>query len=531
LTQPAIDEPADSAPPARRPRRFLGVLWSAALMTLAFPPVDWGWLAWVGLAPLFWALPRARRPHHAFALGYLFGIVHWGATITWIGTTVAAWTHSPVGWVAWILLTLIKSLWFALFGVLAWWIGLRMDRNQRARLFLRPAAIAAAWTLVEWLRGQSSVAMPWSLSGYTQYRYLPLIQAADIAGLYIVTFALAWTSAAIVEVLVSMGKRLNGSTDLAVTSAVRVLALPLLLVAAMLAYGAWAVRRPYEGDSYRVAVMQPNVASKRGDPYRLEEDLARYRRMAGRVPAGAVDLMVWPESTVSEFVKEPESVQAFGELARETGAFQLLGSSFVDPEGRVYNSAMRIGQDGRLADRYDKNWLVPMGEYVVMRPLLQHFDSVFHFPPDTIAGRQDRVMSAGRAKLCVLICYESVFPIVSRTRSRLGANLLVGITNDSWAGESSELQQHIAMVAFRAVENRRWLASAATTGITGLIEPTGQIHAVPPYREDMMVGTVRLRDEVTIYARFGDWLVALCGLMVGAVLFGGKRARKVEGSS
>jgi apolipoprotein N-acyltransferase len=191
---------------------------------------------------------------------------------------------------------------------------------------------------------------------------------------------------------------------------------------------------------------------------------------------------------------------------------------------------MLVDRDGRLADRYDKNWLVPMGEFVVMRPLLQPFDPIFHFPPDTMAGVKDRVMAAGRGRLCVLICYESVFPILSRTRSRLGANLLVGITNDSWAGESAELQQHIAMAAFRAVENRRWLASAATTGITGLIGPTGRIEALPPYREDVMVGTVRLRSEVTLYARFGDWLVALCALLVGAVLFGGLKRHAVEGA-
>lgn len=522
-------------------------------MTLAFPPVDWGWLAWVGLAPLFWALPLARRPRHAFALGYLFGIVHWGATITWIGTTVAAWTHSPVGWVAWILLTLIKSLWFALFGVLAWWIGRRTDRTERTRLYLRPLAIAAAWTLVEWLRGQSSVAMPWSLSGYTQYRYLPIIQAADLAGLYIVTFALAWVGAALsegVQVFRCSGVRVfrprsgvppNSPAPLgrgsapssphhSITPSLRLLIPPLLLALAMLAYGAWAAGRPYDGEGYRIAVMQPNVASRRGDPYRLEQDLARYRGMAERVPAGAVDLVVWPESTVSEFVREPESVRTFGELARRTGAYQLLGSSYVDAKGDVYNSAMLVDRDGRLADRYDKNWLVPMGEYVVMRPLLQPFDPIFHFPPDTVAGMKDRVMAAGRGRLCVLICYESVFPILSRTRSRLGANLLVGITNDSWAGESAELQQHIAMAAFRAVENRRWLASAATTGITGLIGPTGRIEALPPYREDVMVGTVRLRSEVTLYARFGDWLVALCALLVGAVLCGGLKRHAVEGA-
>jgi apolipoprotein N-acyltransferase len=86
---------------------------------------------------------------------------------------------------------------------------------------------------------------------------------------------------------------------------------------------------------------------------------------------------------------------------------------------------------------------------------------------------------------------------------------LVSITNDSWAGESAELQQHIAMSAFRAVETRRYLASSATTGITGLIYPNGRIQAVAPYREDLLIGEAKLLDGKTFYVRWGDWVVAL----------------------
>ena len=93
-----------------------------------------------------------------------------------------------------------------------------------------------------------------------------------------------------------------------------------------------------------------------------------------------------------------------------------------------------------------------------------------------------------------------------------GANLLVNITNDSWSGVSPELQQHSAMAIFRAVETRRCLASAATTGITGMVEPTGRMHAIQPYREDVQFVTAQLRTGKTIYVRFGDWFVGLCGL-------------------
>src|SRR5438105_7617607 len=172
-------------------------------MTAAFPPLDLGFLAWVGLAPLFHALPRARRTRHAFGLGYLFGWAHWGLTITWIGTTVVNWSHTPLGWAAWIILTGVKSLWFGLFGALAWWIARRSAGTARM------VGLAAAWTLVEWFRGQGSLAMPWSLAGYTQYRSLPLIQIADVTGMYGITFALALMGAGVAAVL-GRGDTANG---------------------------------------------------------------------------------------------------------------------------------------------------------------------------------------------------------------------------------------------------------------------------------------------------------------------------------
>jgi apolipoprotein N-acyltransferase len=481
-------------------------------MTLAFPPLDAGFLAWFGLAPLFYVLPQARRPRHAFGLGYLFGYAHWGATVIWIGTTVSAWTHSPIGWVAWFLLVAIKSGWFGLFGLLAWWVGKRAEGH--ARVF----GMAAAWTLVEWFRGQSSVAMPWSLVGYTQYRYLPLIQIVDLAGVYAVTLAIGLINAGIAEMA---RKRKNPTVDPDARPfrlSTHPLTIPLLFFVAIALYGFVALTKSYDGPKVTLALMQPNDRATR-EAQKLTEaqlwqeafkTLIRFRAMTAKVVPHKPLLIVWPESEAPfSAISTPPITRAFSELAQQSGAYHFVGTSYQDEQKRSYNSAALFPPDGGQPVRYDKNWLVPMGEWVPMRRWIP-FGDVFHFPDDITPGANDQILNVGPIRMCPLICYESVFPIVARTRTAKGANLLVSITNDSWAGESSELQQHIAMAVFRAVETRRDFASSATTGITGLITPTGKLIAIAPYKEDALICEATLREGLTPYVRWGDWLIAVC---------------------
>ncbi len=488
-----------AAPQAKRLWPYVVV--SAALMTAAFPPLDLGFIAWVGLAPLLYALLNARRPRHAFALGYLFGYLHWGLTVTWIGTTVVVWSGTHWGWIAWILLVAIKSLWFGLFGLLAWWIGRRSDGIGRI------LGLAAAWAVIEWLRGQTMVAMPWSLIGYTQYRYLPIIQAADVGGIYFVSFAIVLVNAGIVE-----GAQAFRRTG--VRGAGTVALVPAAVLIGMVAYGGFRLGQDYPGEAFRLSLMQPNEVSARYAPKSEAEGLVKYRRMADSVTSERPNVMIWPESTVEQAVDDADSRRTFSEIARKTGAYQVVGTGFVDETGASHNSAALFSPSGELTARYDKHWLVPFGEWVPLRAYLP-FGSVFGFPErDLVPGESDSLLEAGPARMSVLICYESVFPILSRVRTAAGANLLVSITNDSWAGESAELMQHHAMTALRAVETRRYVASAATTGITALIDPTGKSVPILPYREGFLVTEARLCTGFSLYVRWGDWFVLVCGILV-----------------
>lgn len=296
----------------------------------------------------------------------------------------------------------------------------------------------------------------------------------------------------------------------------------------MLLYGFVAGGRRYEGPSLRVALMQPNIRSVRGEPGSAEKDLALFDKMAEDVARERPEIIIWPETIApGDAVNDADIRRAFARMAVVSHAWVLVGTGYADEMGRPYNSAALFAPDGRLTDRYDKHWLVPMGEWIVGRSWLP-FGGVFHFPKyDTVPGITEAPLVAGRARMAALICYESIFPIMARTRILNGANLLVLITNDSWAGESSELWQHAAMTAFRAVETRTYVASAATTGITAVIDPWGRVNSIPPYKEGHLIAEPRLLESKTPYTLFGDWLILVCAAGIAAVLWRGKGARGV----
>ncbi len=495
------------------------VVLSSLLLYLSFPPFDFGPLAYVGLTGYFIALSKGKRARSGFGCGYLLGCLYWGSTVYWIGATVSGYIHSPAGWIALVVLTLIKSLWYGLDGLISWHI------LQRTRGITSAICLAGTWTFMEWCRTQSSVAMPWSLIGYTQYRFLPIVQSADISGVFIVTLLVALVSA-------TLAVHIRERQYIKDRSQYYKLWLPVTsLFMVMFIYGLFTSRIPRRGTTINVAAIQPHDRSIIDIKPPTNIELAqrakiamdKYRKLAAQAAKSRPIIILWPESTAPFSAITNESIrEQFAKIAQSSGAYQFVGTDYRDEEDRSFNAAALFDPQGKMVKRYDKTWLVPMGEWVPARRFIP-FSDFFHFPDDVTPGTSDQILNAGPIRMCGLICYESVFPIVSRKRCVLGANLLVNITNDSWAGESSELQQHIAMVAFRAIENRRWMVSSATTGITGFVSPTGAINSVEPYGERVISANVQLLDGVTPYARFGDWLPILCGVGTAITLFRNRR--------
>ena len=209
-------------------------------------------------------------------------------------------------------------------------------------------------------------------------------------------------------------------------------------------------------------------------------------------------------------------------VVAETSVPLLVGSLDVRAAGaggrEVYNSAFLLGGEGRIQGVYDKSHLVPFGEYVPLRRLLFFADSLVEEVGDLRAGSGDQPLArrAGPAMpgLGVLICYEVIFPELSRRAVRAGAAVLANLTNDAWFGRTSAPHQHFAEAVVRAVETGRGVVRAANTGITGIISPSGRVAARTELGQVAVArAEVRPRDEVTLYVRTGDAFAWACAIL------------------
>ena len=501
------------------------------LLPYCFPRYDLGLLAWVALIPLHIALDGLSRRRQAFWLGWLAGIICSTGIMSWVVTAMHTYGKVPLGFSYGImlLLTAYLGLYVGIYSAGVVWFRMLIPRYG---LFAAPCL----WVTLELLRTYVLSGLPWSLLGYSQYRQLDVIQIADHLGVYGVSFLIVLTNVALAELYLWLMPLFRGF---------RPARLPweLVTTAAMLVGLSWAystsliTSEAMEGSKavLQVGVVQPNIdqAVKWDQAFR-EETLRRYDRLTESFGYG-VDLVVWPEAA-TPFIYEREPVYQLQlvAMANRASAPLLFGSPAVrfDPERKPFllNSAYLLSPDGELLGRYDKQHLVPFGEYIPLKSSLLFFlEKMVEGIGDFQAGPGPTILSfqlkesqgaapARRVKFGVVICYEVIFPDLVRRFASSGAEFLVTITNDAWFGDSSAPTQHFSMVVFRSVENHLAFARAANTGISGFIDPFGRIIvASPTFTQTALQAEIPVRQTKTFYSRHGD--VFAYGCMLISLLF------------
>jgi len=515
---------------------------TGALLWLSFPPVDWGYLAWVALVPWLLMLARASLGWAAAASGAV-GFFLYAALLHWLRfVTVAGW--------------LMLAFYCTLYWVAAAWAVRWLKRRGIPFLLAAPLTL----TVLELGRATLLTGFPFLFLGHTQYRYLALIQVADLAGAYGVTFLVAMVNGFLAD---------RGAERWAVSG--RRIMLGAAVAGAVALAAAYGLVRSSESAPRRgplVGVVQGNVPQDLKHSPSLEEALRvlqRHIRLSREMRERRPDLIIWAETMVpapmnvawdteatQELARhERERFRVYGRfletcrqeitaLARETGAHLLVGAETWDRANRRFNSAYLLSPEGRILDRYDKIHLVPFGEYTPlagMLPFLKRLRPAV-MGPDLAPGRGRRLFDLTRDgrgyKFGVTICYEDAEADLFRKFVRDGADFMVNITNDGWFRDSSELDHHLAVCVFRAVENRTAIARCANTGISALIGPDGRIleRVVAPdgrYREvegwiaGRLPGT---KDRPAFYTEHGDVFAYAClagGLIVAVLALRRKR--------
>jgi apolipoprotein N-acyltransferase len=527
-----------------------GLLWAAA-----FPNIGIAGLAWV--APgLILACALGASPGRAFRLGYMAGLVNFGVSLYWL-------LYMPfpfgalTGWLA-------LSAYLALYPAVWVWLCIRLlpsvqdspgvfpgeravfqgyMRVSGLRRGLWALACATIWVALEMVVGRVLTGFPWNFLGASQYRILPVIQIASVAGVYGVSFLVVWLSVSLMSsalaILVRPQQPRSWMVDLVV---------PMLLLAAACGFGVSRVVNAPEPDRFLdVALIQPSIPQTLiWDPGENSNRFAGLLELSEQAMGSHPDLMVWPEAAVPNLLRyEPESLQAVQRLATGHGVWMVLGaddavsrhSDGPKPEFDFFNSAFLMDPKGELASVYRKRKLVIFGEYI---PLVRWLPFLRYFTPigDGFAAGSEPVpfqMPDLGATLSVVICFEDVFPHLVRGHATSEVDFLLNITNNGWFGESAAQWQHAANAVFRAVENGLPLVRCANNGLTCLVDSRGRLSNTEFPGTDNVYGRgfkkVRVplgprggQRESTFYNRHGDWFAWGC---VGiTVLVGGTTFRR-----
>ena len=479
-------------------------IFSGILLILVFPQWNIKELAWFSLVPLLFAV-RDKGTYQGFLLGSLAGFVFNLGLVYWV--TVSMTTYGKLPMVLAVLVLSLLALYLSLFISVPVCCSCYVEQKQGIDSTI---TLPFFWIASEYARSWFLTGFPWENFGYSQYQILPIIQMADITGVYGISFLLVMVNGA--------GFSLLDSLFVKKAVPFRKIAVAGMLLAASLGYG-WMRLTDSEqerGASVKAALVQGNISQDvKWDPAFLDETMKIYSRLTLDTVSQKPDLVIWPEAATPFNFQMEKTYQALvASVMGTTGAYLLLGSPAWErtAEGIEYfNSAFLVSPDGKIQGRYDKMHLVPYGEYVPLKQFFPFIEKMVVGIGDFSSGKEAKILHFPGGSFGTLICYEIIFPDLVRRFAKNGASFLVNITNDAWFGRTSAPYQHLSMAVLRAVENRRSIARAANTGISAFIDANGSIvQQTSLFTPASITGIIYKKAEKTFYTNYGDLFAWFC---------------------
>jgi len=548
-------------PALPRSRVFLPAMLSGLLLYLCFFPVNAGFLGWVAVVPLLSLVRANARPRRIYFATFVGGLFFYVPAISWMRVA------HPAMYASWLFLAFCC----AIFLVMTMWIARRLDRVGVPFWLAVPVGFVAVeyfrshfptgYTWLETVGLRNPIGFGWYMLGHTQHDWLSLIQIADLAGVYGLTFLVAMVNAVLwlgLEQTLRARKLLRLRDDIAPTSIRPSLVAAALLVAAVV-YGHVRLGHAPFADGPQVALIQGNLPQdiKNTKGPEMERHFGALARESLRPPAGqpAPDLVIWPETSLvfgwydlgagADIETAPQPFRRefnlcrldVAELAAHWKTPMLYGLNAYqweadDMEWR-YNSALLVDVAGKPVARYDKIHLVPFGEYVPLEkyfPFMTVFtpyDKPYSCKPGEHWTRFPITVGDRTYHFACVICYEDTDATLARQYVRPsadGVDFIVNISNDGWFDGTAEHEQHLAIARFRAVETRRSVVRAVNMGISAIIDPDGRVVALPgeTWAQSKKVsaivrGPVPIDTRTSLYARLGDWLP----ILTWAIVLGG----------
>jgi apolipoprotein N-acyltransferase len=482
-------------------RHWLLAALAGVCLALALPGLGWWPLLLLFPGLLLASLNDGCRGRTAFFRGWLAGTVHWLIATSWVFAVMHDYGGLPL--VGALISLLVMGLYLGFTWALVTWLTAKVAPSLRVWLF------PLVWIAVEAARQLPPYRFPWNPTA-TSLAEMPLALGS----------LPVWGATGLGWAIIAFGTGLWGLRALPrPRQRVAALALPVLLT---VIFTVAAPAPVPDGQPLVVAVLQPGTTIKENwnpsNARAIADKVWQLSRQAAQARPRP-ELILWPESAVPYVLeRDPVFRKMIVELAGELEADIVINSIGFNPDGGYTNAAYLVHSYGISPTRYDKVRLVPFGEYVPILGRLAFTESLVREVASFTPGDTPKPLG-GKVPIGIAICYEVVFADLVAAEVRNGARLLTTITNDGWYGYSWAPQQHFMQSVLRAAESRRWLARAALTGISGLIDPYGRIVArIDIGQSGFLFVEVQPASGLTPRTRFGDWWGGLCAVVAIALL-------------
>lgn len=524
----------------RKPRFIsfiaLSVIFGLAL-AVSFPAINLSILPWISFIPLFCAA-RKNTVRSSMVLSYVYGLTFFAVLLYWL-----TYVRYPavLGYIFLVLL-------FPFIFVLWLWGCIKIEKTVN-NSFLNIIFPPCFWVCIEFLCSHGTFAFPWWSLGYSQYKFLSLIQIVSITGIYGISFLIILSNK-LLDTFIFLRAGIgdcpyicNGKIKKRYNIKFFILAWGICL-SIIIFLGALKLTDEKKLNPYlKIGVVQANFTQmEKENPELLGTMLTEHLKKTNEiVTQAATRIVVWPETILpSSVLLDPYVKSLILKLTENLKTYIVTG--MYDwrnwKNKKEYNSVIVFTPYKKILEKYDKMHLVPFGERVPFRdfftfsPALSNWLNKKVFPNDTTPGKSYKIFKTEYGKFSSIICFESMLPQISREMVRRGAQFILIVTNDAWFQKSSAPYQHLAMAVIRAVENRRYVIQSANTGVSAIINPYGRINkASGIFSSEIIADKICPLNSLTIYCKFGDIFAIICviitilGIII-AIIHNSKKSRK-----
>ena len=500
---------------ARVPRVLLLPL-GAVLMALCllFPRI--GALQWFALVPALYELFARQqrgelRCRKAYGLGflyfYVFYLVVWHWFIELYPMEFAGVTKGEaIALIAicWLGLSLLQALLSAL--IFPVFMALSRTRALRKYPVLLPFLFACAYTVAEWAQTLTWAGVPWARLALGQMECGALMHSAALFGSYFLTFAIVAVNALIAYAILHLDR-------VKLCAALCAAVFLLNMGAGLIGY---FTAQTGKENGIVVAAVQGNIGSSdKWTASSSERSYAVYEKYTAEAAAAGAQLVLFPETFMPYRITAEDSLGIYvRKLAQKYGVTIRCGGFHYTADG-AYNGVFTVYPDGTIDDTvYAKQRLVPFGEFVPLRPLVEilvpPLADMGMLSSDLDPGTHTAIVETAVGRVGTLICFDSIYENLTLAAVRDGAELICLSTNDSWFLDSAGIYMHHRQARLRAVESGRYIIRSADTGISSIIAPNGKSDAeLPPLVEGVSISTVYPTQQRTLYSYIGNGFVYL----------------------